>query len=76
MAFAGTGTHNLLEKGGAYEKIEKIRGYSNYWRCCFAGSACRAADLIPGPPMPLHISAVIIFVSIISIYTGIHKLKA
>ncbi len=29
-----------------------------------------------GPPMPLHISAVIIFVSIVSIYTGIHKLKA
>ena len=28
-----------------------------------------------GPPMPLYISAVIIFVSIASIYTGIYKLK-
>ena len=28
-----------------------------------------------GPPLPLHISAVIIFVSIASIYTGIYKLK-
>ena len=28
-----------------------------------------------GPPMPLYISAVIIFVSIASIYTGIYQLK-
>lgn len=28
-----------------------------------------------GAPIPLHISAVIIFVSIASIYTGIYKLK-
>ena len=28
-----------------------------------------------GPPMPLHISAAIIFVSIVGIYNGIYKLR-
>ena len=33
-------------------------------------------QIVPmGAPIPLHISVVIIFVSIVSIYTGIYKMK-
>ncbi len=34
-------------------------------------------QIVPmGPPLPLLVSVAAIFVSIMSIYTGIHKLKA